>query len=67
MKSGPVLLGLDLIKALDIVIRGNRVIIKAEQKVREISAVPPPPATTAPPTPAMDYVNNFVHCYMCDM
>ncbi len=68
VESGSLLLGLDLTKALDIVIVGNRVILKTEQKVREITVLPPPvteasspPATTAPPPPTMGCVKGFVH------
>ena len=43
VKSGSLLLGLGLTKALDIAIRGNRVVLKAEQEVREISVPPPVP------------------------
>ncbi|KAF3850145.1 hypothetical protein F7725_019864 [Dissostichus mawsoni] len=48
VKSGSILLGLDLFEALEMVIMRNRVVLKSEQTVREITT---PPATPTTPTP----------------
>lgn len=63
VESGSLLLWLDLIEALEMVIVGNKVILRAEQAVRGLTvpspttaphppittALPPPPSATTPP------------------